>query len=193
MQNVVWPIVAKVAPFVLTVAAHSRGDTGRGGQSLFERGPGAQFKTTLQVVPMLAADALKFRAFLHGLRGRSGSFLLSVENTTTGAAVGTITAAAAADADSVTIDAGLAASSLVKVGAFLLIGMETGTCQLLRVVSKSGTTLGIRPRLRAQYGSGSPVTAGRVVGKFRLNQDTPQVPLTGQRSATVSLDIIEAY
>lgn len=74
MKQRKWPVAAKYTGPELTVFAHSRGGTGRGGHYGYERGKGAAWSGRLGVTSMRTADALTFRAFLHSLRGRSGSF-----------------------------------------------------------------------------------------------------------------------
>ena len=74
MRDATWPAAAKIRNWSLAITAHSRGDTGTGGHYAFERGPGAMWTGRLDVPPMCSEDAAEFRAFLHSLRGRSGTF-----------------------------------------------------------------------------------------------------------------------
>lgn len=73
MYDVAWPSTAKIAGFSLTVEAHSRGG---GRQGVFDKGAGARWHGSLSVTAAAPADGFAFRAFLHSLRGRAGSFLL---------------------------------------------------------------------------------------------------------------------
>lgn len=227
MQNVQWPTDdAKVGKYTLTVKAHSRGLTGKGGEYAYERGPGAHFEGNLEVVPMPTESALVFRAFLHSLRGRGGTFLFRIpvpldapdiadgtpvtfsddtffSDTTyfddffdadyAPIAFGFLTASAALGDTEIVIDDDLLASDFFDVGAYLVIGDIETDGQLLRIVSVSGNTVTIRPRLRQAYISGTPLYAGRVTGKFRLDQETPEIPLLGHYANGVSVQIAEAY
>lgn len=76
-----WPAVGKFSTWRFTVEAHSRGATGVSGHYSYERGPGARVTGQLNIVPMCSADAVAFRAFLHSLRGPSGSFFLRLPDT----------------------------------------------------------------------------------------------------------------
>jgi hypothetical protein len=76
MRHREWPAFAKLRSQSIDVGAHSRGGENRGGHYAFERAPGARFLGTVAVPPMRISDALRFRAFLHSLRGRAGSFRL---------------------------------------------------------------------------------------------------------------------
>lgn len=219
MRAVPWPSVAKIAEHKLDIAPHYRGGESRYGHTSFEIGSGAHFAGVLSVVPMRSADALTFRAFLHSLRGQAGTFGLALyyvggalvpaspggvslpltgvsgySDTTeysdgTEYADGTITettlsALAAADAATVSVTS----ASGIAVGRIISING-----QLCRVVSVDGTTVGIRPRLRAAAASGALVTFNGAVGLFRLDDETPAVPLIVGRSLPVQLKIREAY
>lgn len=72
-----WPVAAKVSEWTTAIKAHTRGLAGLGGHYAFTRAPGASWSASVAVPAMRAADALRFRAFLHSLRGRSGSFWFS--------------------------------------------------------------------------------------------------------------------
>jgi hypothetical protein len=192
MQNVAWPIAAKVSEWSLTIEAHSRGGEGRGGHYAYERGAGARWRGSLEVLPMATADACAFRAFLHSLRGKSGTFLWAIP-AASAAISGTLTASASAGAETITVSSAVSGAVQCGPGAFLVVGDLTTTGQLVRVTGKAGSVLTIRPRLRAAYASGAAVSVGRVRGRFRLDQETPAVPLTGHRSHAVELDIAEAY
>lgn len=74
MKLLDWPSVAKLQAWSPAVKAHTRGAAGAGGHYNFTRAPGASWVASLTLAPMCTADALQFRAFLHRLRGRSGSF-----------------------------------------------------------------------------------------------------------------------
>lgn len=69
-----WPITTKISEWTTAVRAHSRGLSNLSGDYAFSRAPGASWFAAVSVPPMRTADALKFRAFLHSLRGKSGTF-----------------------------------------------------------------------------------------------------------------------
>lgn len=221
MKNVPWPTTAKVLPPQLNIEADSRGGASLGGHAKFERGPGALWRGKLDVVPMRVVDALDFRGFLHSLRGRGGSFLFTIpadvpdryevrktrftDGTTFSdgtsftdswiatVASGRLTAAVDAGAASLTINAALAAQNVVKVGAFLVVGDPESGGQLFRITSVTGSTIGIRPRVREGYEDEADVTVGQVEARFRLDQGTPPVPLDGDMSRSVQIKIVEDY
>jgi hypothetical protein len=232
MQNLTWPPAAKIADHEVTIQAHSRGAATRGGHYFFERGPGARWRARLEVPAMRTSDALTFRAFLHALRGRAGTFLLALPRPpassnrtprpdgktqftdgtdwTDGTAFSDqwtfdlqfatyqLTADAAAGADTITLPAAAATGYTTAVGTFLTVGYPGTDGQLLRLVS-IGTPVGdnvaltIRPRLRVGRPAGTAVMIGRVEGRWRLADETPAVPLLGDRSRPVELEIVEAY
>jgi len=237
MRGLTWPVAAKIKEWTFSILAHSRGDTGASGHFAFDRGGGARWTGRISIPPMQSSDAVAFRAFLHALRGRSGTFgftmprrprvdscravriagygdyddysIFSDATSFDGGNVlftdctkfsdgtrfadswtdvfvlsGTLTSAAAAGASTVSVST----ATEMQVGDFMVIAG-----QLLRVVSVSGLTAGIRPRLRAAAASGAAFSAGNVSAEFRLTLDAPIVPLIVQRSLDVSLDIEEAY
>ncbi len=215
----VWPSFAKITRGIPGIEAHHRGGAGVGGHYSHERAPGAAWRWTLAIAPMVTADALKFRAFLHGLRGANGAFEMPMpaRDTSTGAvdggaavlsrysepttysdgttytdyvvASGT-TASAAADAHTITVS-GFSAG-VIQVGGFLTVVTATGT-QLLRVVAVSGNDITFRPRLRAAVSSGAAVAYGRVTGMFRLTGNPPAVPLMPGRSGAFDIELEEVY
>lgn len=69
-----WPSVAKVSEWSARVLAHTRGGVGLSGDYAFARGSGASWVASLSVPAMCTRDGLRFRAFLHSLRGRAGVF-----------------------------------------------------------------------------------------------------------------------
>lgn len=226
MQNVPWPTAAHFTLNTLDQMAHSRGGASAGGDYSFERGPGARWQGALEVPPMANTDAFAFRAFLHSLRGRAGTFLLPIPRplvapveTDLGAGVGfddslgfdddlgfsddwdavrrpvfySVTdSAVAADAETF-VSAGLVASALCVVGAFVTLGNIATTGQLLRITAISGNNVTVRPRIRSAYSASTELAVGRVTGKFRLDKPTPPVPLNGFYSSSVNLSFVEHY
>lgn len=213
MQNVEWPSAAKVAGFSLAIEAHSIGGANRGGHSFFGRGPGARWRGSFDVVQMPTETALQFRAFLHSLRGKGGTFLFALPSSGigrksmfsdgteftdstafsdiwVGGFSGELTADAAKGDDSIIVDS--MSASIAVVGGYITLD-DPSTGQLLRVVAIDGATLKVRPRLRKAFLSGTAVAVGRPVGKFRLDQDVPAVPLNGQYSSALTVQVIEAF
>lgn len=220
MRQRTWPTFAKIKQWALSVAAHSRGDTGFGGGHFFERGPGAQWRGSVEVPAMCTAEALEFRAFLHGLRGRSGTFYLPVPSR---AGVSGVTGALGSSSDDtcpLRVDGQAifsdctdftdgtqfsdtwASVGTVPAGETIPVTVTAGivagdfivvTGQLMRVVAISGGNLTVRPRLRNATANGTTFAAGAVSGEFRILTDTPMVPLIPGRSREVQLDVEEAY
>ena len=207
------PSVARFKSWALAVSAHSRGAAGVGGHFAFERGPGARVTGSIELTQLSTTHALKLRAWLHSMRGRSGTFYMPAPNRElvsnpcssptaqfgdcTGFSDGTTfsdlwagytthatDASAAAGAASIS----LASAGSAAVGDWLLVGG-----QLVRIVSVSGGTIGIRPRLRSAVASGAAVYIGPVYALFRILEDAPIVPLVPGRSREFSIDIEEAY
>lgn len=197
MQNVTWPAVVKIARHSLNVEAHSVGDQGRGGHYAFDVGGGARWRGTLDIPALKIADALTFRAFLHSLRGRSGTFYLTMPGLGGTTVAGTNTNVLFPGSDTVELAGSAAAAA--KVGDYALVGGNwtsfdpLGPPQLVRIVALSGSTATVRPRLR-QTGllPGLDLAIGAVVGRFRLDMETPAVPIVGERSRELTLQIIEA-
>lgn len=224
MRLVNTPAVLKFATWSLRVRAHSRGHSPESGHYAFERAPGARWVGALSVVPRCLPDAFELRGWIHGLRGRSGSFYLRPPyhdepsaNPCTGALTkfddctqfddgatfddiwsaiveGTalLNGAVAAGATSVTLDT-ISDAGLVTAGAYMRIGdRETG--QLVQIVSVSGSTATIRPRLREAWADNTAVALGQPEALFRLaNPVVPSVPLIVGRSLAFELEIEEAY
>lgn len=223
-----WPSAARVVwSEPLTLHAHNRGSANTGGHYAYETAPGAVFEATVEVKPMCAGDALDFRGFIHGLRGRGGNFFLQAgparsapdpcgdlfegkthftdctefsDGTTfsenynglTARATGTLTGAASAGATQITIS-GDTDSELLAVGAFMVIGNLEDGGQLVRITAVSGGTVDFIPKLRAAKDSAEAVQIGNVLGLFRLDQETPAIPLDGFKSGPVSIKISEVY
>jgi hypothetical protein len=213
-----WPTKAKVRTWTLAIAAHSRGDTGAGGHYSFERGPGAQWRGQLEIPPMCSADAVEFRAFLHSLRGRSGSFYLPTPsrnvagadpctNRTTGRTQfsdctrftdgkqfddtwtgGVISGTLTAAVAADAASFAVSSATGLQVGDFLLLNN-----QLHRIVGISGTTVSVRPRVRTAVANGAAWQVGPVTALFRLMTEAPIVPLVPGRSTAVQIDVEEYY
>lgn len=80
MRLQTWPTSAKIVEREIGIEAHSRGVDQPGGASNHAIGTGARWVGGITVAAMVAATALSFRAFLHSLRGRSGSFMLPADS-----------------------------------------------------------------------------------------------------------------
>lgn len=226
-RGVEWPVSARVVwREPLTLHAHNRGGSNSGGHYAHETAPGAVFEASVEVRPMTADDALDFRGFIHGLRGRGGNFFLQagpLQRTpdpcgnsfggkthftdctqfTDGTRFaddydneaplpGSATTALAAGSSSVPV-LGDTGSSLFRAGAFMVVGDLEAGGQLVRVAAVSGGTATVVPKLRASHPAGTPILIGNVKGLFRLDQETPAVPLDGFRSGAVSIRLCEVY
>lgn len=187
MRNRSWPITAKYTGELPVIEAHSRGGQGSFGHYSFGIGGGARVVWTLNIVPMNTSDAVKFRAFLHSLRGSGGSFDITMP-TISGGALQTGTVAAAASG----------ATSLVVTGFTPVAGAwmtvtTAGGSQLVRVTGVSGPTATIRPALRSAAAASAAVAQGPVTGTFRLIGNAPAIPLIVTRSKGFTLECEEAY
>jgi hypothetical protein len=219
MHNRPFPAFARIRAGEPDVEAHSRGGTGAGGHYAFGLGGGARLVWQAVIAPMCTADALEFRAFLHSLRGPSGSVAMVMPTrlaTTVGAladytdgtdhtdgtvyddnvtnapglVIGSVTAAAPAGTKSVGTNAGFAPS--LTVGEFIAIATVAGL-QVVRVTAVSALFVAFRPRLRAATVAGAVVHGGPVTGRFRLVGNPPVVPLQNLRSGELTLDLEEVY
>jgi hypothetical protein len=201
MRLQAWPSAAKIVSQQFAIEAHSRGAVLPSGIEGFERAPGARFTGQISVAPLSLANAFAFRAFLHSLRGRGGSFLLPLgswlEATRTGGAAETSTLAAAGSAGSETLSITLSSGVTLAAGRMIYVGNPATTGQLFRVIDATvGATIvvTVRPRVRITLASGATVRWANTTAPVRLTGSTPAVPITiGQRSMPVSLDIEEAY
>lgn len=210
MRNVSWPAFAKVADKVLHVRPHSRGFGSVTGFGVFEKGPGARWAGVFSVPAMCAENALRFRAFLHSLRGRAGSFSFTLRSEPEVAAIYTdgtryadgttytdivtasafITADAAKGDEVVTIDG--TSGIPLTVGDFVRIG-DSATGQLVRVVAIDGYDYGIRPALRSAATAGTAFEFANVTGEFRT-KNAPAISIVqGGRSQPIDIEIEEFY
>ncbi len=221
MRGQTWPAAAKIREWTVGIVAHSRGDTGAGGHYEFERAPGAKWAGSISVPPMAASDAVAFRAFLHSLRGRSGSFYFTVPSRFSGlGACPTRPGGKAVFYDCTKFSDGtpfsdtytgtggsgtIAGTTTANVAAGAAVipvndptGLQVGdiivvNSQLLRITGISGSDLTVRPRVRSAISSGATWVVGTVSALFRLASDAPVVPIVNGRSLELSLDIEEAY
>lgn len=191
MRNLTFPSAAKINGWRLYVQGHSRGSTTQEGAGTFARGSGAHFVGQLSLAPMAHSDALQVRAFLHRLRGRAGSFLMTMPGTEA-KAVGTaaIAAASSKGASAATLSSVTNSAELVA-GAYMVIGDLTATGQLVQIVTVSGSDVTFRPRLRTAQAGGITVTFGRVQGLFQLAELAPAVPIMPAVSPGLELAIHE--
>lgn len=214
MRLVSLPGVARFKSWALAVTAHSRGALGVGGHYAFERGPGARVTGEFEFTALKTADALRMRAWLHSLRGRSGTFYAPAPNryiveNPCGSSITTMFSDCTMFSDGTTFTdffdgteaqttsgsaaAGASSISLTSVGSgqvgdWMLVGS-----QLVRIVSISGGTVGIRPRLRSAVSSSATVHIGPAVALFRILDDAPIVPLIPGRSREFTVPVEEAY
>lgn len=219
MRNREWPYFAKWTGGLPTVEAHSRGAIGAGGHYSYGIAGGARVVWQINVVPMVTSDALKFRAFLHSLRGAAGTFRITmpaprvaggaasgkqgysdttlhsdgtpfsdnVDSGVTQISTGTVSGGAASGATSFTVSGFTAIQ-----GAWMTVATASGQ-QLVRVSSVSGSTVTVRPALRATVAVGAVLHHGPVTAAFRLIGNPPAVPLIVLRSKGLTLDCEEAY
>ena len=78
MQNAPAPAALKWSTWTLALAGHTRGVAGIAGAGQLAAGQGSRWRLSLGIVPMAANDALATRAWLHSLRGRSGSAVIQL-------------------------------------------------------------------------------------------------------------------
>jgi hypothetical protein len=218
MRNRTWPITAKYTGELPIIEAHSRGGQGAGGHYNFGIGGGARVTWSLNIVPMNTGDALKFRAFLHSLRGSGGTFGITMPapSVAGGAVSGlqgysdttlhsdgtpfsdTIDTSVMQLSEGTVAAASTGATALVitgftaVAGAWMTITTAAGL-QLVRVTSVSGSTATVRPALRAAVSASAAVRHGPVTGIFRLIGNPPAVPLIVTRSKGLTLECEEAY
>lgn len=213
-----WPSgLDKMIEWTIAPAAHSRGHTGTHGHDSYARGPGARVTGTVTIAPMCLADALQVRGFLHSLRGGYGSFYFLLPITTPDptqsitksytdntdfsdttqyadvASTSSVTsqiAASAADTDTLQM---MGAGNLLVPGNWIAVGDITSTGQIVQIVSVSGTTVTVRPRLRNAQSSLTTASYGRVYGLFRLAGDVPYVPIIPGRSTSFQVPLEEMY
>jgi hypothetical protein len=219
MRNQPWPEFAKWSGQLPTVEAHSRGGRGAFGHYSHGIAGGARVTWSLNIVPMVTSDALRFRAFLHSLRGSGGTFRIRMPAPRVAGGVvsglqGYSDATLHSDGTpfSDTIDSGVAVETTgttsgaasagaqsmtvsgitAVVGSWLMVVTANGP-QLLNVISVSGGTVGFRPALRAAVSSGATVNHGPVTAAFRVIGNVPAVPLIVLRSKGFSLECEEQY
>lgn len=201
MRLQAWPAAAKITAQAFAIEAHSRGAVLPSGIGGFEIATGARFTGQVSVAPMLPNDAFAFRAFLHSLRGRGGSFMLPIgawlEATRTGGAPTTSSLASASSAGSDTVSIALATGVTLNAGNLIVVGDPAFSGQVVRVVSVSvGATISatVRPRLRVAFGSGALVRFAGMTARCRLVGNPPAVAIAaGGRSLPLQIDIEEDY
>lgn len=194
MQNQTAPAALKITNWTPTLAAHTRGGPGDnatlGGR---QAGAGTRWLLNIDVAPLRVADALAVRAWLHSLRGRAGTCVLTVPGDLAGAGdgTGTLTSGVAIGDTTLTVT-GATAGALIAGNLMHIATATAGTGQLLRIVSVAGSTVTFRPALRAAYLATESLTFGAVAARWRV-VDTPAIPLRNGRSAGFSIELEEAY
>jgi hypothetical protein len=218
----VWPAFARIFDQSFGILAHTLGATQAAGTFQQAVSVGSRWLGSISITRMTAQDALRFRAFLHSLRGRAEAFGLPFSNPgiiiaappsvptrysddttyTDGTAfadnlpnVGTTTTLfAGAGIGSEIIEIAPAGNLNIQVGAILYLGTSTDG-QLVRVVAIApGITLTIRPRLRRAYISGEAVALDQFAAPVRLSGATPAMPIVpGGRSEAIVIAIEDDY
>lgn len=188
-----WPTSAKIREWAISPEAHSVGAAGRGGHYSYERSAGAKWGGSVEVAPMVSNDALTFRAFLHSLNGHN-YFGLKLPGAVYAASPATaLVATATAAGDTSLVIGTISDAARVIAGEWVYVGTYPNG-QLLKIVSVSGgTTLTVRPRIRAVHSIGAAVTIGNVTAAFRLRGQVPRVPLIPGQSRSFRVDIEEYY
>lgn len=194
MRGTSIPETLKYRDWTLTIAHHTRGGPSDAiAPTSFALGLGAKWSGRLQCVPSTIADGLKHRAWLHSLRGQSGSFYMRMRPmpkgppyctaTTTGAAAGATTLALSS----------LSAAGAVSVGAFVTVVTATATqlIQIDSVTAGASPTITFRPALRSDAANGAAVVIGACTAEFRLAGATPRIPLRLDRADAFTIDFQE--
>jgi hypothetical protein len=170
----------------LQLVTPTRGGAGGmvGTSGRFEVRSGARFSYSFEIPSMLTTDALEVRAWLHALRGASNVALLKTPPSASG---GATTASAANVGDTVITVASAAAAA---VGNTFVVGDTSSAAnfvQICRVVAVVGSAVTFEPRLRSNIADATLITFGEAWARFRLDGDTPAVPLVPQRSEPFGL------
>lgn len=210
MRSVSFPTFAKWRGGLPSVEAHSRGGAGLFGHEAYELAGGARVVWSFEVVSMKTSDALKFRAFLHSLRGSSGSFTIGLPPANRsftvsaysddtlhsddtpyadgGAAYyGTTSASASSGANSMTVT-----GFTPTPGEWMQVVTASGN-QTVHVSGVSGSTVTFRPAIRAAVASGAAVVFGAPPITMRLIGATPVLSLVNGYSKPLTLDCEEFY
>jgi hypothetical protein len=194
MQNQAAPAALKITNWTPTLAAHTRGGPGDnaalGGR---QEGAGTRWLLNIDIAPLRIADALAVRAWLHSLRGRAGTCVLTVPGDLAGAGngTGTLTGNVAAGDTSLTVT-GATAGALIVGNLMHIADASAGEGQLLRIVTVAGSSVTFRPALRSAYLATETLTFGAVAARWRI-VDVPAIPLRNSRSVGFSIDLEEAY
>jgi hypothetical protein len=203
MQNVAAPAALKWSKWSLELVGHTRGLVTTTGDGRAAEGQGARWRLSLDVVPMKTADALAVRAWLHSLRGRSGTCLIHLLPYIGGpgglasAGSGTLNATAAAASRTVVVSS--VVHGAFQEGRLLYAGSATaGAGQLFRIVgvSSSGNihTCTVEPAVRVAIASGQVAYGGSgMATRWRLAGDSPAIPMTNLHSLPFTLELEEAY
>lgn len=222
MQNVRWPAAAKTYDISFSVLGHSIGGQGAGGDYAFARGAGAYWRGKFSVAAMAQDDACDTRGFVHSLRGQNGSFLWRVPSakvagaaawqdlywgadallwggeqltwqTSDGYEIGAVLSAnVAKNGICLSLD-GVPAQYVIAEGVMLRVGGAFDSAQLVEVVAVDGGDIEFRPPMRSDFPAGTPVAAGRVFARFRIEGDVPYIPLNGQYSSPFQFQFCEYY
>lgn len=210
MRNLALPAFVKFRDKTLGVAAHTRGLAEPGAAPRLTTGRGARWVGSLDIVPLVRAEAFALRAWLHRMRGQAGSFLLQLSEPI----VGDLTryTDTTTFSDGTTFDDNEGATFLISdvaAGASVIVStvaVEIGTIveigdgsgfQTVRIVGSSGSApavnLTVKPAIRRAM-TGATITTAGVRLPLRLAGEAPAVPIVpGGRSAGVRIDIEEAY
>ena len=217
MRSLTWPAAARATEYQLSVTGHTRGAPNREGVATFSRGSAARIVGRVSTVALSIADGLAFRAFLHRVRGRAGSFYMAIPGTGYGIATTSVvytdgtrytdgtaysdaleptkglamlSAAASAGAETVSLES--VVGPALAAGQWCALGDLAAGGQLVRIVGVSGSTITVRPRLRAALADGTAVRFGGVQGLFRFPAAPPPLSFRNSVVSAAEFEIEEA-
>ncbi len=193
MRGTTVPATLKYREWALSIAHHTRSGPHDAAHYSFTGGRGARWVGQWQCVPSTIADGLKHRAWLHSLRGRSGSFNLVMRPMPKGPPYCTATTTGGAEgATSLTLSSPSAPGAIVA-GAFATVVTATAT-QLIQIDSATvaaSPVITFRPALRSAAASGAAVVVGACVAEFRLSGATPKIPFRLDRADAFTIEFEE--
>lgn len=180
------PAFLRYAEWAFFVEARTRGSVRDRGEGLVQRGRGARVKASVSVPAMSLVDARKVRAWLHSLRGNAiATYLRIPHGFAPDAAITSYTATGSGAAGSATITA---ASALTNLSAGMWLSLDDGR-QLCAVTAIDGSAITVTPALRFAFDG--VLSWGEVYGVFRLEDDTPVIPFSHDRSEPFDISFVE--
>jgi len=140
------------------------------GQQQVQPRVGQWWEPTIELPPMLDADAGVWCATFLALNGREGTFYLgdSVRKAPRGNISGTVTVGSGAVANTTTLPLS-GGSGAFAVGDWLQVGTGSSS-RLHRVIKVNSGSVDVFPRLRSAYANGTAITYNNPVGVFRLQE-----------------------